>query len=237
MSTKRSPPKTVNIAPPGVLFCSQQHDDDNSESPDKSSRHAIRKDSQFGNHTNQYPPQGYVYPPSQRPFPGALQFYHQSPFNMTHSSRPTSSASQQYPSYGPPWQGYDLHQGGYGGSQMFPPPQFPGKGLSSPRAPRVPPGPPGNYPLNQQTSSSSTPPPHPPSGAPGRHPISLPTKRFLPPAEPRKTDVAGIADLPPLREMFHNEYDSGDESDDSSDLGGAEGNPPISLKQTEFSLK
>ena len=33
------------------------------------------------------------------------------------------------------------------------------------------------------------------------------------------------------------EYDAADESNDSSDLGGAEGKPPISLKQTEFSLK
>ena len=37
--------------------------------------------------------------------------------------------------------------------------------------------------------------------------------------------------------MSYNEYDAADESDDSSDLGGAEGKPPISLKQTEFSLK
>jgi hypothetical protein len=120
---------------------------------------------------------------------------------------------------------------------MFPPPQFPGQGPSSPGAPRVPPGPPGNHPVNLPTSSSSTPPPQPPSGAPGRHPISLPTKRFQPPAEPRKTDVAGIADLPPLPELSYDEYDAAEESDDSSDLGGAEGKPPISLKQTEFSLK
>ena len=156
---------------------------------------------------------------------------------MTHSSQPTSSTSQGYPSYGPPWQGYDLHQGGYGGSQMFPPRQFPGQGPSSPGAPRVPPGPPGNHPVNLPTSSSSTPPPQPPSGAPGRHPISLQTKRFQPPAEPWKTDVAGIADLPPLPELSYDENDAAEESDDSSDLGGAEGKPPISLKQTEFSLK
>jgi len=142
---------------------------------------------------------------------------------MTHSSQPSSSASQQYPSYGPPWQGYDLHLGGYGRSQMFPPPQFPGQGPSSPGAPVVPPGPPGNYPLNQPTSSSSTLPPQPPSGAPGRHPISLTTKRFQPPGEPQKTNVAGITDLPPLREISYDEYAAADESDHSSDLGGAEG--------------
>jgi len=62
-------------------------------------------------------------------------------------------------------------------------------------------------------------------------------KRFQPPAEPRKRDIAGIADLPPLPEMSYNEYDAADESDDLSDLGGVEGKPPISLKQMEFSLK
>ena len=37
--------------------------------------------------------------------------------------------------------------------------------------------------------------------------------------------------------MSYNNYDTADESDDSSDLGDAEGKPSISLKQTEFSLK
>jgi len=37
--------------------------------------------------------------------------------------------------------------------------------------------------------------------------------------------------------MSYDEYDAADESDDTSDLGGADGKPPISLKQTEFSLK
>jgi len=101
----------------------------------------------------------------------------------------------------------------------------------------VPPGPPGNNPVNQPISSSSTPPPRPPSGAPGRHPISLPTKIFLLPVEPRTTDVTRIADLPPLPKISYDQYDADDESDDSSDLGSAEGKPPVSLKQTEFSLK
>jgi hypothetical protein len=106
------------MTPPGCLFGLQQRSDNNSKSPDKSSQHATHKDSQFGIHTNQYhPPQGYGYPPSQQPFPGASQFHQQPPFNMTHSSQHTSSTSQEYACYGPPWQGYDLHQGGYGGSQ------------------------------------------------------------------------------------------------------------------------
>jgi hypothetical protein len=36
MSMKGSPPKTVNMAPPGGLFGLQQRGDDNSELPDKS---------------------------------------------------------------------------------------------------------------------------------------------------------------------------------------------------------
>jgi hypothetical protein len=40
-----------------------------------------------------------------------------------------------------------------------------------------------------------------------------------------------------LPEISYDEYDADDVSDDSSDLGGAEGKPPVSLKQTEFSLK
>jgi hypothetical protein len=62
-------------------------------------------------------------------------------------------------------------------------------------------------------------------------------KTFLPPAEPRKTDVPRIADLPPLLDISSDESDADNESDDSLDLGVAEGKPPVSLKQTEFSLK
>ena len=43
--------------------------------------------------------------------------------------------------------------------------------------------------------------------------------------------------MPPLPEISHDEFDADYESDDSSDLGGAECKAPISLKQTEFSLK
>ena len=119
---------------------------------------------------------------------------------------------------------------------MFPPQQFTGQGPSSPGAPRVPPAPAANNPVNRPTLSSSTPYGQLP-GAPGRPPISLPTKRFQPAAEPRRTDVAGIADLPPLPEISYDEFDADYESDDSSDLGGAEGKAPTSLKQTEFCLK
>jgi hypothetical protein len=192
MSTKGSPPKTANMAPPGGQFGSQQCCDDNSESPENGTRPATGKESRSVKHANQYqPPHGYGYPSSQQPFPGAPQFYHQSPFNMTHNrSQPTTSVGQRYPGYEPPWQGYYLHQGGYGKSQLFPQQQFQGQELTSQGALGVPPGLAGNNPVNRPTSSSSTSPPGPPSGAPGRPLISLPTKRFLPAAELLKTDVA-----------------------------------------------
>jgi hypothetical protein len=140
------------MALPGGLFGMQQRREDNSESSENSSQTATGKDSQFGKQTNQYqPPHGYGYLPSQQPFPGPPLFYQHSPLNMTHSSQPTTSASEGYPGYGPPWQGYDLHQGGYGGSQMFPPPQIPGQGSSSAGAQRLPPGPPETHPVNPPT--------------------------------------------------------------------------------------
>jgi len=95
----------------------------------------------------------------------------------------------------------------------------------------VPPAPPGNNPVIQLTSSASTAAGQL-SGAPGRPPISLPTKQLQPAAEARTTEVAGIADLPPLPEVFYDEYDADYESDDSSDLGGAECTAPIGSKQT-----
>jgi hypothetical protein len=43
--------------------------------------------------------------------------------------------------------------------------------------------------------------------------------------------------LPPLQEISYDEFDADYESDDTSDLGRAERKAPISLKQTEFTLK
>ena len=40
-----------------------------------------------------------------------------------------------------------------------------------------------------------------------------------------------------MPEIYDDEYDADDEGDDLLDLGGGEGKPPDSLKQTEFSLK
>jgi hypothetical protein len=62
-------------------------------------------------------------------------------------------------------------------------------------------------------------------------------KRFHLAAELRRTNVAGIADLTPLTDISYDEFDAETESDDSSDLGRAKGKAPISLKQSEFSLK
>jgi len=239
MSTKGSPPKRANRAPPRGTCGSQQCHDNLSGSLNNVLRTTTGKDSGSGKHTNQYRQlHGYGYPASQQPFPGAPQFYHHPPFYMTHnSSQPTTSISQQHPSYGPQLQGYDLHQGGYGESQMSPQQQLRRQGPLSPDAPRVPQGPPGYNPINQPRSSSSTSPPGPPSRVPARLRISLPEKWFQPPAELWKIMVPGIRELPPLPKISYDDYDADDESDHPSDLSGAEGKPPASLKQAEFSLK
>jgi hypothetical protein len=62
-------------------------------------------------------------------------------------------------------------------------------------------------------------------------------KLFQLAAEPRRTDVAGIVDLPPLPDISYDKFDADAERDESLDLGGAEGYAAIGLKQTEFSLK
>jgi len=67
--------------------------------------------------------------------------------------------------------------------------------------------------------------------------MCLPNNGSQPPAEPQKTNVPGIVDLPTLPEICYDEYAAYDESDDLSDSDGAVGKPPISMKQIEFSLK
>jgi len=99
----------------------------------------------------------------------------------------------------------------------------------------VPPAAAGNIQVNRLTSSSSTPYIESPDSC-GRPPNGLPMKQFLQATEPRRTDVAGIADLPPLPDICYDIFDADAESNDSVDLGGAEGKAPISLKQMEFSL-
>jgi hypothetical protein len=49
--------------------------------------------------------------------------------------------------------------------------------------------------------------------------------------------VVGIADLHPIPDISYGEYYVDAESDDLSDLGGAEGKAPNSWKQRDFSLK
>jgi len=237
MSTNWSPPKTTNMAPKGELFASQQCPDENVGASDDIAGNTPSKDTEFGQPPNQFhPPPGYRDPPLQLPFPGTPQFYHHVPFIMGPCSQPSTGATQEYPSYGPSWQAYDFPQWGYDGPQLFPPPQFTGDGPTSPGAPETPAAPPRYNQVTRPTSSSSTAPGQLP-GAPGRPPISLPMKQFLPAVEPRKTDEAGIAGLPPLQQISYDEYDADYESDSSSDFGGTEGKAPISLKQTEFSLK
>jgi len=241
MSTNRSLPKTTNMAPTGGLFGSQQRPDDNVGASDIDDGNTPSEDTRFrqpANHIHPPPPPqpGYSYPPVQPPFLGAPQFYHQAPVNMTPSSQPSSGATKGYPSYGPPWQGYHFPQGGYGWPQMIPPQQFTGHGPSSAGAPRVPPALPGDNPVICPTSSAAT-VPELLSGEPGRSPIRDPTKRFQPAVDPRRTDDARITDLPPLPEIFYDEYDADYESDNSSNLGGAKDQAPMSSKQMEFSLK
>ena len=62
-------------------------------------------------------------------------------------------------------------------------------------------------------------------------------QQFLPALDPQRTDVAGIANFPSLPECSCDEYCPDYESDNSSDLGGADGTTSTSLKRTEFSLK
>ena len=62
-------------------------------------------------------------------------------------------------------------------------------------------------------------------------------KRFQPAAEPCRTDVAGITALPPSPDMSYDKYNAEYVSDNLSDLGGAECQASVSLKQMEFSLK
>jgi hypothetical protein len=226
MLTNGSPPKTTNMAPLGGLFGQQQCPEANVGASDNNAGNTPSKDTQFGQPPNQiHPPPRYSYLPSQPPVPGAPQFYHPAPFNMTPRWQPSScGATQEYQSYGQSWQRYNFPQGGYGGHPRIPPQQLTRQGPSSPGAPPVLPALTGNNPVNRPTSSSSTPYGQIP-GAPGRPPISLPMKRFHPAAEPRRTDVAGIAELPPLPDISYDEFDSNAVSNDSSDLGGAKGKP------------
>jgi hypothetical protein len=90
----------------------------------------------------------------------------------------------------------------------------------------------GHNPVNRPAASSST-----PSGTQGAPSISLPKKLFLLPVEPRSTDVARTADLPPSSEIPDDDYDTDDESDDLLDLSSAAGKLTVSLKKTEFFLK
>jgi hypothetical protein len=119
---------------------------------------------------------------------------------------------------------------------MFPPQLFPWHGLLSLGTLRVPPGPPGNHLVNSPASTSSTPPPGLPCSTPGIPPNSLPVTRFKPSAELRSPDVSRSARLPQLQNIFYTLYDAVDDSDDSLDIGGAEGNWLLSLMRAKLSL-
>jgi len=157
-STNGSPPKTTNIAPTDGLFGLQQCPEDNLEASDYNAGNTLSKGTPFGQPPNRFhPPPWYCYPPSQPPFPGAPQFYHPTPFNMTPSLQLRSGATPGYQSYGPQWQCYNFPQSYYSGPQMIPPPQFTGQGPPSPAAPQEPPALPANHPVISPTLSASTP--------------------------------------------------------------------------------
>jgi len=158
MLTNGSPLKTTNMGPPVRLFGSQQCPDNNVGASYNNAGNKPHKDTQFRQPTNQFPTSpGYSHPPSQPPFPCAPQVYHPALFNRTPSSKPSSGATQGYPSYRPPWQGYNFPEDGHGGPQMFLPQQFIRQVPSSPGAPQVPPAPPRNLPVILPSSSASTP--------------------------------------------------------------------------------
>jgi hypothetical protein len=108
------------------------------------------------------------------------------------SSQSTPSISQQFPTYGPLWQGYDLHQGVYGESQMVTPQQFQEQGPPYPGARRVLPELQGNSPINLPTSSHSQHASRHPFGTPGRLPSSLQKKHFWLSAESPNIDTPRI---------------------------------------------
>jgi len=115
----------INLSSLSALHGLQWHPDNNLGQSDNVSPTAISNDSSLGKHTTQlYPAQGYCYCSSQQPLLGNPQFYNDYPFNMSHSSQPSASATQGFPSIGPVWQGDDLHLGSYAGSQIFPPLQL-----------------------------------------------------------------------------------------------------------------
>jgi len=179
MLTNGSPPKITNMAPTCGLFGSQQWPDDNVGASDNNARNTMSNDNRVRQSTNQFhpPPPRYSYPPSQPPFQGAPQFYHQAPSNMIASWRESCGATKGYPSYGLAWQASDSPPAGYDVPQMFPPQQFTGYGPLSPGVPRVPPALPSNNVVIRPTSFAHIAPGQL-AGAPGWHPIGLTMKRL-----------------------------------------------------------
>jgi len=118
---------------------------------------------------------------------------------------------------------------------MLPPHKFTWHGPSSPGTPQVPRAQPWKNPGFWPTSSPSIAPGQHPS-APGTPSNSLPMKGYEPAAEPCRTDVPGIADLPLSPWISFDESDADHQNNNTSELGVAEGNAPIRLKQMEFSL-
>jgi hypothetical protein len=95
------PLKTTFTGLAGGLFGQQHHPDDNLGALDKNAANTPSKDTQLEHPANQFHPLPlYRFLPSQSPFVGAPQFYHQAALNMTRSSQPPSGATHEYLSYG-----------------------------------------------------------------------------------------------------------------------------------------
>jgi len=185
------------MAPTGQLFGSQQHPDNNLGVSGSYSANTPCKDTQFGQPSNRFHPlHKCCHLPLPPPYWGASMFCHPGTFSMTPSSKPSSVATKQYPSYVPPWETQDFPQSGYHAQWLFPPQQFTGQRLSSPGTAWVPPALPENYAVLWLTSSASTPPGHL-SGAPMRPTARLPMKQFQQVVEVGKRDVAEIANFLP----------------------------------------
>jgi len=238
MSMNRHPVKAANMARPRRVFGTEQCHKVNSESSENSSQSRTGKDSRFGEK-----PINIIHRM------GMVTSNHSHQIQALHSVISTLNSTWQTVRNEPPVQDKDIQVISHSGKDMTsakvvmvglkwsPPPHIPGRELSSPGAPRVPPRLPENHPVNLPTPFSSNPPHECPSSVPWGLQISLPTKTCQLPAEPWKAHVARIAFSPPSPVMSVHKYDYDDENNVSSSLGSAEGKLPFNLTQTKFCLK
>jgi len=101
----RSQLMALNIAPPDCMCGLLQHHEENLGSLVQCSHNASTKDSPFWTYTNHcHSPCSYCCHPSQQPCPGTPQFCQHSSFCIMTSFPPSTTAAQEFPSYGSLWQ-------------------------------------------------------------------------------------------------------------------------------------